>query len=584
MVVAFMGSLKKWIQRFKASKKTAKVKQKKAVQVANRNLNHPSGNTVGYKSQNEADSESDFPSADVGPLNNQDNEDWGVNTLHQATDLIKSMIGIGTPSSNPHRTQQIPNTVPGIITTADGTNTHAMIQILPFSPTNNGLETPQPIAQTQVPSFQSSSRNNSVHSLPAAASTIVDQFGHKWRADATSQAPRQQPHRHSVDLKTMPPPPKVEQHVDTMSEEIRASYGGGGGGPTVNLGKLLGTTGERLQASFSSSAQNDDAVRKKALMSILTKGTELRASGSETPTTATPANQAGSFQSASFPRPPSSATLRTSLPDSAVPPSATYSTSSGVGSYGPIAFKHDQVGAGVPGVVARTAADAQRDSDDESSDIEESDFSALAVKPIVSLPKRDVKQHDRGFARVSESVKDPWAAVPVNVVANAQRMQTPSAGSFARSGAKRTVETASEKQQQQQQQQQQQDQQQAQKQQQPQQQQQQPQQQHQPSAALLSQNLMDILRGGPQQPASSVAQSTGTSAINATSQAAPIALTAAGTAPSAPKATNAPSLMDILTGNSQTPSTATTRSEFLHDDFHQGVASWSGIGGGGGPR
>ncbi|KAJ3191011.1 hypothetical protein HDU82_003748, partial [Entophlyctis luteolus] len=495
MVVAFMGSLKKWIQRFKASKKTAKVKQKKAVQVANRNLNHPSGNTVGYKSQNEADSESDFPSADVGPLNNQDNEDWGVNTLHQATDLIKSMIGIGTPSSNPHRTQQIPNTVPvhqypqhsqvppvhqhqmynagqvphafynqqssfpqfqsfstfpgqnsifqntplqGIITTADGTNTHAMIQILPFSPTNNGLETPQPIAQTQVPSFQSSSRNNSVHSLPAAASTIVDQFGHKWRADATSQAPRQQPHRHSVDLKTMPPPPKVEQHVDTMSEEIRASYGGGGGGPTVNLGKLLGTTGERLQASFSSSAQNDDAVRKKALMSILTKGTELRASGSETPTTATPANQAGSFQSASFPRPPSSATLRTSLPDSAVPPSATYSTSSGVGSYGPIAFKHDQVGAGVPGVVARTAADAQRDSDDESSDIEESDFSALAVKPIVSLPKRDVKQHDRGFARVSESVKDPWAAVPVNVVANAQRMQTPSAGSFARSGAKRT--------------------------------------------------------------------------------------------------------------------------------------------------
>ncbi|KAJ3134882.1 hypothetical protein HK100_003181, partial [Physocladia obscura] len=355
MVTAFASSLKKWIQKYKSSKKiSGKINSpgKKASHSSLLSAYRNSG--VGYKSEYESENDTGAASdSNIGSrLVDQDNEDWGVNTLHQATDLLKNLIGIGANQVRPsntenrgrisahsissipfsgansgddslqnHQPQQfshqvggiqnhqanfpqqlqqltahqnhIQNTsfgsqsilqnipLQGIITTADGTNTHAMIQILPFSPNGNDSS-----ANLFLQQNRTGSRSNSVHSATEVAALQRESLlellkGSKLQQQAAANQQYVQPlhqsqqrsqSRQSLNLKNMPPPPTIQPHSDVMSEEIRASYGGGGGGPTVKFRKSSKASNAPFSSENSTIGFSESHDQKNALLNILTKG------------------------------------------------------------------------------------------------------------------------------------------------------------------------------------------------------------------------------------------------------------------------------------------------------------------------
>ncbi|KAJ3011576.1 UNVERIFIED_CONTAM: mRNA-decapping enzyme subunit 2 [Siphonaria sp. JEL0065] len=320
MVTAFVASLKKWIHKYKRSKKGAKDAKRPSSKPGLLYV-HGGGN-AGYKSQTEYESENDGTVSDTnGLLNNQDNEDWGVNTLNQATETLKSLIGIGGSSSSdlvsvsssvnvvstateiyPQRQQpqqhplqqqfsghdiqhtpqqqflphqmSFPNqttlfqqqqqnsffqggNIPlqGIITTPDGQTTNAMIQILPLPPNQ----------QQQIPGSRSNSTPSAVDVAALQRESLLDLLkgGNISSAVPTNiqQARKQSSGR--LELRDVPAPPTVKPSTDLMSDEIRASYGGGGGGPAAKFG----LASEQYQPTIKT-------AQKHSLLNILTNGPE----------------------------------------------------------------------------------------------------------------------------------------------------------------------------------------------------------------------------------------------------------------------------------------------------------------------
>ncbi|KAJ3070088.1 mRNA-decapping enzyme subunit 2, partial [Rhizoclosmatium hyalinum] len=303
MVTAFVASLKKWIHKYKRTKKNTGKEPKQAGSKPGLLTVHGGGNT-GYKSQTENESENEAMLSDTGlGFNNQDNEDWGVNTLTQATDLLKNLIGIGSSSSDlasipssvniaqygsssesglynsshlggysqplpmSYPTQYVQqqqqylqptNTLPlqGIITTADGTNTHAMIQILPL-PAQNQPQFQQPVHHNVQTPHRSNSGSSNIDVTSLQRESLLELL-----KGGTVQQPRK------PSLKDLPAPPAVKPNAEVMSDEIRASYGGGGGGPSARFSNSA--SANTLVPDEASALRG--SLQKNALLNILTKG------------------------------------------------------------------------------------------------------------------------------------------------------------------------------------------------------------------------------------------------------------------------------------------------------------------------
>ncbi|KAJ3069963.1 mRNA-decapping enzyme subunit 2 [Podochytrium sp. JEL0797] len=353
MVTAFVASLKKWIHRFKKAKKISNKDATNPSNILKSNYLNIYNGGGGNKSQSEC--ESDGAVSDGNLVNNQDKEDWGVNTLNQAADMLKALIGVGkgtsssssdlpsapsseniAPSSSAtalflqnqeyaaqqqqqqfqqqqqqqyfqqqyhHQLQQsqqfmhgtpvpppvqipFPNNqsvmfqpqasffqsgmqsnVPlqGIITTPDGINTHAMIQILPISSNASSNN------QQQQQHF--ANRKNSIPSAADLATfqreSLLDllKTGGGAAAPPASAAPINNARKASIrlDLKDVPAPPSVKPQTELMSDEIRASYGGGGGGPSAKFTNSAGSSAAMFPQDVKSTSQ------QHALLHILTK-------------------------------------------------------------------------------------------------------------------------------------------------------------------------------------------------------------------------------------------------------------------------------------------------------------------------
>ncbi|KAJ3264873.1 mRNA-decapping enzyme subunit 2 [Chytriomyces hyalinus] len=525
MVTAFVGALKKWIVKFKRVKKHQPKTPASKTHLGVAGIS-ASGNG-GYRSQNEYESENDVPSAGVVTnLTNQDNEDWGVNTLHQATDLIKSLIGIGVPNGSQsslasttttfssdasltttqshqlnneyqyqqqqqqqhdqHQQQQRQTGYPGqlqsyaqtsqqqypsssqqqiqhaknvnqtqmhqqshenliaqfqnarqnsfplqgIITTPDGVNTHAMIQIIPlsangssslFSPTSSGPSSfDGPLrGQTASPSRNESNVQDEITRQRESLMKLL-----KSGAPVTTTKVSTQKHA-SMDLKNVPPPPTVNRSgLNDFSEEIKSSYGGGGGGPSVKFGGGIPIGGSGGGGGGPSLEFNG------GLLNILTQGggvpsisTPVSASSSSVTTQTAPSGQyslktpkQSDFPSIPLPESPvpsgesvSLAQRRTSKASlSSVHPPST-STGSQAISTNALENVLLHSSSGNTGRSGRKKSVPASPTDDDS-DAPVEDFGSLKVKAQKRSAKpRRISEETPKPTRLDKSLKDPWS-------------------------------------------------------------------------------------------------------------------------------------------------------------------------------
>ncbi|KAI8842298.1 hypothetical protein BJ741DRAFT_378321 [Chytriomyces cf. hyalinus JEL632] len=311
-----------------------------------------------------------------------------------------------------------------------------MIQIIPlsangssslFSPTSSGPSSfDGPLrGQTASPSRIESNVQDEITRQRESLMKLL-------KSGAPATTTKVSAHKHaSMDLKNVPPPPTVNRSgLNDFSEEIKSSYGGGGGGPSVKFGGGIPIGGSGGGGGGPSLEFNG------GLLNILTQGsgitsisTPVSASSSSVTTQTAPSGQYSltTPKQSDFPSIP--------LPESPVPSGESVSLAQRRTSKASLSSVHPpSTSTGSQAIPISTNAlenillrSSSGNTDrsgrkksvpasptDDDSDAPVEDFGSLKVKAQKKSAKpRRISENTPKPTRMDKSLRDPWSELQV---------------------------------------------------------------------------------------------------------------------------------------------------------------------------